>query len=122
MIGAILATVLAGFAPSSTTVAGDVAVAHTALAARPRFSYDRSRPLSPKLGQLQANDGVLRQALSFDAGRGRRSRVLDTSRRERAVACGALVAGLRRNCHDAAARRGPARAARDRVVDDRPTG
>ena len=34
MIGAILATLLVGFAPSSTTVAADVGVAHTALAAR----------------------------------------------------------------------------------------
>ena len=50
MIGAILATLLVGFAPSSVPVATDVEIAHTALAARPRFSYDRSRPLSPRLG------------------------------------------------------------------------
>jgi hypothetical protein len=71
MIGAILAMLLVGFAPSSAPVATDVA--HTALAARPRFSYDHSRPLSPRLGEVQANDGVLRQSLSFDAGRGRRA-------------------------------------------------
>ena len=51
----------------------DVALRPTALAARPRFSYDRNRPLSPRLGEVQANDGVVRQALSFDAGRGRRA-------------------------------------------------
>ena len=38
------------------------------------------------------------------------------------MARGHPVAGLRRNCHHPAARRGPARAARDRLVDDRPTG
>ena len=53
MIGAILATLLAGFAPSSVPVVTDAEVVHTALAARPRFSYDRSRPLSPRLGQAQ---------------------------------------------------------------------
>ncbi len=73
MIGEILATLLAGFVPPSAPVATNVAVARTALTARPRFSYDRSRPLSPRLGEVQANDGVLRQALSFDAGRGRRA-------------------------------------------------
>ena len=74
MIGAILATLIVGFAPSSAPLTTDVEVARDVpLAVRPRFSYDRSRPLSPRLGEVQANDGVLRQALSFDAGRGRRA-------------------------------------------------
>jgi dienelactone hydrolase len=41
-----------------------------ALAARPRFSYDRKRPLRLRLGTTTTQDGVVRQALTFDAGRG----------------------------------------------------
>jgi dienelactone hydrolase len=43
------------------------------LAARPRFSYDRRRPLAVRLGAARTQDGVVRQALSFDAGHGRKS-------------------------------------------------
>ena len=72
MIGAILAMLLVGFAPSSAPMATDVEPP-AALAARPRFSYDRGRPLSLRLGEAQTNDGVVRQPLTFDAGRGRRA-------------------------------------------------
>jgi dienelactone hydrolase len=41
-------------------------------AAPPRFSYDRGRPLDPRLGERQTSGGVVRQSLTFDAGRGQR--------------------------------------------------
>jgi dienelactone hydrolase len=44
----------------------------SAAAARPSFSYDRSRPLNLRLGETQAGGGVVRQALTFDAGRGQK--------------------------------------------------
>lgn len=40
--------------------------------APPRFSYDRGRPLDPRLGEAQTSDGVVRQPLTFDAGRGQK--------------------------------------------------
>jgi dienelactone hydrolase len=51
------------------------ALAPRALAAapRPRFSYDRSRPLALRLGTSESSGGVVRQALSFDAGLGRKA-------------------------------------------------
>jgi dienelactone hydrolase len=52
-----------------TALAPRVAVA----APRPRFSYDRSRPLALRLGASESNAGVVRQALSFDAGFGRKA-------------------------------------------------
>jgi dienelactone hydrolase len=42
------------------------------IAAPPRFSYDRARPLGLRLGEAQTSDGVVRQALTFDAGRGQK--------------------------------------------------
>ena len=42
-------------------------------APKPRFSYDRNRPLAPRLGETQPEAGVVRQALTFDAGFGRKS-------------------------------------------------
>ena len=39
----------------------------------PRFSYDHSRPLGLRLGSMESNAGVVRQALTFDAGHGRKS-------------------------------------------------
>ena len=39
----------------------------------PAFSYDRSRPLALRLGAEDANGGIVRQTLSFDAGHGRKS-------------------------------------------------
>jgi dienelactone hydrolase len=50
------------------------AVASRSLAAvpRPKFFYDRSRPLNLRLGETQTNAGVVRQPLTFDAGLGRR--------------------------------------------------
>jgi dienelactone hydrolase len=44
----------------------------TPAAARPRFSYDRSRPLALRLGEAASSGGVVRQSLTFDAGRGRK--------------------------------------------------
>jgi dienelactone hydrolase len=41
-------------------------------AAPPRFSYDRARPLDLRLGEAQTSDGVVRQPLTFDAGRGQK--------------------------------------------------
>jgi dienelactone hydrolase len=41
-------------------------------AAPPRFSYDRGRPLDLRLGEAQTSGGVVRQPLTFDAGRGQR--------------------------------------------------
>jgi dienelactone hydrolase len=41
--------------------------------AHPQFSYDRSRPLNLRLGAAQSSGGVVRQALTFDAGRGQRA-------------------------------------------------
>jgi dienelactone hydrolase len=38
----------------------------------PRFSYDRGRPLGLRLGEAQTSDGVVRQQLTFDAGRGQK--------------------------------------------------
>jgi dienelactone hydrolase len=38
----------------------------------PRFTYDRKRPLALKLGKAVTADGIVRQSLTFDAGRGRK--------------------------------------------------
>lgn len=38
--------------------------------AHPRFAYDRNHPLDLRLGTSQSNGGVVRQQLTFDAGRG----------------------------------------------------
>lgn len=45
----------------------------TLAAARPRFAYDRKRPLSLRLGETQTSGGVVRQVLTFDAGRGQKA-------------------------------------------------
>jgi dienelactone hydrolase len=42
-------------------------------AARPRFAYDRNRPLNFKPGELHSEGGVVRQSLTFDAGRGQKA-------------------------------------------------
>jgi dienelactone hydrolase len=41
--------------------------------AAPLFTYDRRRPLALRLGAAQSQGGVVRQPLSFDAGRGRKA-------------------------------------------------
>jgi dienelactone hydrolase len=41
-----------------------------AAALPPRFSYDKSRPLDLRLGAEQTSNGVVQQAVTFDAGRG----------------------------------------------------
>ncbi|HVD91795.1 MAG TPA: alpha/beta hydrolase, partial [Vicinamibacterales bacterium] len=38
----------------------------------PRFSYDRGRPLDLRFGEAQTTGGVVRQPLTFDAGRGQK--------------------------------------------------
>jgi dienelactone hydrolase len=40
---------------------------------RPRFAYDRKRPLRLRLGAATTQGGVVRQPLTFDAGRGLKS-------------------------------------------------
>ena len=40
---------------------------------KPRFSYDRRRPLALRLGRAQTVNGVVRQPLTFDAGHGRKA-------------------------------------------------
>jgi dienelactone hydrolase len=47
----------------------------TVAAVRPRFSYDRNRPLRLSLGSAEASGGVVRQTLTFDAGRGLKAAV-----------------------------------------------
>jgi dienelactone hydrolase len=49
------------------------ALAPKLLAARPRFSYDKRRPLALRLGAAQTQGAVVRQPLSFDAGHGRKA-------------------------------------------------
>jgi dienelactone hydrolase len=39
-------------------------------AAHPQFSYDRNRPLNLRLGAVETTGAVVRQTLTFDAGRG----------------------------------------------------
>ena len=59
---------------STIVAAGALALALLPLpsaAAPPKFSYDTSRPLDLRLGAVQSSGGVVRQALTFDAGRGR---------------------------------------------------
>ena len=43
------------------------------LAAQPRFSYNKRRPLALRLGKAETQAGVVRQPLSFDAGSGRKA-------------------------------------------------
>jgi dienelactone hydrolase len=43
------------------------------VSAHPQFAYDRNRPLNLRLGEVQTQGGVVRQALSFDAGRGQKA-------------------------------------------------
>jgi dienelactone hydrolase len=50
-----------------------VGLTPTPLAAEPRFSYDRHRPLGLRLGVARTQGGIVRQPLSFDAGHGRKA-------------------------------------------------
>jgi dienelactone hydrolase len=64
------------FAGRDPVLAGAVQAAlsrRTLAAARPRFAYDRNRPLNLRLGETQSSGGVVRQALTFDAGRGQKA-------------------------------------------------
>ncbi len=65
------------FAGRDPVLAGAVrvALAPRTLAAtpKPRFAYDRRRPLRLRLGPAKANAGVVTQSLSFDAGHGHKA-------------------------------------------------
>jgi dienelactone hydrolase len=62
-----MAALLASAALALSPQAADVQ-----LAVQPRFTYDKRRALTLRLGVAQSQDGVVRQPLSFDAGHGRR--------------------------------------------------
>jgi dienelactone hydrolase len=71
-VGLSAAAFFAGHDPT-LEAAVQAALAPKLLAAQPpRFSYDKSRPLDLKLGAEQTSNGVVRQSLTFDAGRGQR--------------------------------------------------
>jgi dienelactone hydrolase len=54
--------------------AGILAVSpQSASLAQPKFTYDKRRPLALRLGAAQTEAGVVRQRLTFDAGRGRKA-------------------------------------------------
>jgi dienelactone hydrolase len=53
--------------------ATDAVLARKPLAVKPRFSYNKRRPLAQRLGKAQTQGGVVRQPLSFDAGNGRKA-------------------------------------------------
>jgi dienelactone hydrolase len=72
MIAAVLAAAVLAGAPQSGH-GSNVLVVPKLPAARPRFSYDKRRPLALRLGTAQTEDGVVRQSLSFDAGHGRKA-------------------------------------------------
>jgi len=63
VIVSLLAAAAVGLAPQPVPV----------LAAQPRFSYNHKRPLRVRLGSATTQDGVVRQPLAFDAGRGLKS-------------------------------------------------
>ena len=64
MIASLLAAAAVGLAPQPAPVL---------VVPRPRFTYDRKRPLALRLGAVTQLDGWARQVLSFDAGRGRKT-------------------------------------------------
>lgn len=66
MIAPLLAAAAVALGPAPAPVLA-------ALPARPRFSYDKHRPLALRLGRENTFDGGARQSLSFDAGHGRAS-------------------------------------------------
>jgi len=51
----------------------DAVLVRKPLAVKPRFSYNKKRPLAVRLGKAQTQDGVVQQSLSFDAGTGRKT-------------------------------------------------
>jgi dienelactone hydrolase len=54
-------------------IAAVLTSALVALASPPSFGYDHKRPLALRLGTAHVQAGVVRQPLSFDAGRGRKA-------------------------------------------------
>lgn len=63
MIAPLLAAATVALGPAPAPVLA-------AVPARPRFAYDRKRPLRLRLGAATMQDGVVRQPVTFDAGRG----------------------------------------------------
>jgi dienelactone hydrolase len=57
----------------AAAVAAALAPRMLAAAPRPRFSYDRRRPLALRLGVTESSGGAVRQGLTFDAGFGRKA-------------------------------------------------
>jgi dienelactone hydrolase len=65
VIAALMASLLLTLGPAPVR-------ADLLTATPPRFSYDKSRPLALRLGVEETRDGVVRQSLTFDAGRGKK--------------------------------------------------
>ena len=86
----------------------------------PRFSYDRGRPLGLRLGEAQTSDGVVRQPLTFDAGRGQKKAYWTHPGGIRAVAGRSLLPGIGRQRDEPASGCRPPGATRHRLPDARP--
>ena len=71
LIAGLLAPLLLALVAASART-DEVRLAAQQASAPPRFSYDRSRPLDLRLGEAQTSGGVVRQSLTFDAGRGQK--------------------------------------------------
>ncbi|MFL6019857.1 MAG: pectin acetylesterase-family hydrolase [Gaiellaceae bacterium] len=69
MIAEVVAAAAVALSPQTAKVE-DVTLPAGVEAARPRFSYDRKRPLRLRLGPAASQDGIVRQTLTFDAGNG----------------------------------------------------
>ena len=98
----------AGRDPVLAAAVGAAVGAPKLLAATPpRFSYDRARPLGLRLGEAQTSGGVVRQSLTFDAGRGQKKAYWTHPRGTRAVAGRSVLAGIRRQRDEPASGCGP---------------
>jgi hypothetical protein len=75
LLVALLFVVLAGVSTAGAQIAAVEAALspRTFAAARPGFAYDRNRPLKLRLGETKFGGSVVRQALTFDAGRGQKA-------------------------------------------------
>jgi dienelactone hydrolase len=79
VIATLLAAAAFALSPQGADVqpvlsaAQSVTLAPRFLAAQPRFSYDKRRPLRLKLGTPKTTNGIVRQPLRFDAGHGLKS-------------------------------------------------
>ncbi len=86
----------------------------------PRFSYDRARPLGLRLGEAQTSGGVVRQPLTFDAGRGQKKAYWTHPEGPGPWPVVLFSPGIGRRCDEPASGCGPACAPRHRVLDRRP--